>query len=257
MTEGKDARPWRGRTYWLVGASEGLGRALAEELAGAGARLCLSARDRNRLEDLAAGLPSNPIVAPLDARDRASVEAAFADLPPLDGVIYCAGAYEPVAAQDWDAGAVETMFDVNLTGAARVLGAALPALVRQGGGHVVLVGSLAGLTGLPRSIGYGASKAGLIHLAECIRADLPRGAFKVQVVNPGFVETRLTAKNDFKMPFIMPPDEAARRTRRIMESDRFRGYFPRRFALAFRLARLLPDGVLFPLMRAGARRSRA
>ncbi|MEQ9126082.1 MAG: SDR family NAD(P)-dependent oxidoreductase [Alphaproteobacteria bacterium] len=247
-----DAR--RGRTYWLVGSSEGLGRALAQELAGAGARLCLSARDRGRLEDLAAGLPGDAVVAPLDARDRASVEAAFAALPPLDGVIYCAGAYEPVSAEDWDAAAVETMFDVNLTGAARVLGAALPALVRQGRGHVVLIGSLAGLTGLPRSIGYGASKAGLICLAECMRADLPPDRFKVQVVNPGFVETRLTAKNDFKMPFLMSAEAAARRARKLMERRGFRGYFPWRFSLFFRLARLLPDGVLFPLMRAAMRR---
>ncbi len=241
--------PWAGKTFWLIGASEGLGRALAHELSDAGAILCLSARDRGRLDSLASCLPGPATIAPLDVRDSASVIAAFADLPPIDGIIYCAGAYEPVVATDWNAAAVETMCDVNLTGAVRALGAAMPALSAQGGGHIVLIGSLAGLVGFPRSIGYGASKAGLIQLAESLRIDLPRPAFKVQIINPGFIETRLTAKNDFPMPNILSAAAAARRTRRIMERNRFRSYFPWRFAALFRLARCLPDWLYFRLFR--------
>lgn len=240
--------PWTGKVYWLVGASEGLGRALAQSLSAAGAELALSARSEDRLLDLAAGLPSRATVAPLDLRDPESVRAAYRKLPEIDGIIYCAGSYEPMSAAEWDMGAVETMFDVNLVGAARVLGAAMPALTRRGRGHIVLIGSLAGLVGLPRAIGYGSSKAGLIHLAECLRADLDPSAFKVQVINPGFIETRLTDKNDFKMPFIMSPEAAAARTRRLMEGGAFRGYFPRRFALMFRIARLLPDWLYFKLV---------
>ena len=245
---GRASGAWAGRTYWLIGASEGLGRALAFELSRAGAALCLSARDEARLSELATELPGETRVAPLDVRDRASVDAAYGGLPPLDGVIYCAGAYEPVAATNWNAQAVETMCDVNLTGAARALGAAMPDLVARGRGHIVLIGSLAGLGGLPRSIGYGASKAGLIHLGESLRADLPRPAFKVQVINPGFIETRLTRKNDFNMPGLMSAEDAARRTRALMESDRFRGYYPRGFSLLFRLGRLLPDWLYFRLL---------
>jgi short-subunit dehydrogenase len=240
---------WAGKTYWLIGASEGLGRALARELSDAGATLVISARNRDRLEDLAALLPSPAHVAPLDLRETSSVEAAFVELPPLDGMIYCAGAYDPVAATGWDPVAVETMFDVNLTGAARALGAIVPALVKKGGGHIVLIGSLAGVSGLPRSIGYGASKAGLIQLAESLRIDLPRPAFKVQLINPGFIETRLTAKNDFRMPFLLSAPEAARRTRRLMERPGFRGYFPWRFAILFRIGRCLPDWLYFRLVR--------
>ncbi len=131
---------WRGKTYWIVGASEGLGRALAHELHAQGAALALSARNEQRLGDLASDL-GGAYVAPLDVRDAASVRAAFATLPPLDGVIYAAGVYEPMGAHDWDPPAVEAMCDVNFTGAARVFGEAVPALVRRGGGHIVTVPS--------------------------------------------------------------------------------------------------------------------
>jgi len=245
---------WAGKTYWLVGASEGLGRALAEELATAGASLCLSARNAERLQALAETLPGKHIVAACDVRDSASVRVAFDALPPLDGVICNAGFYEPVNASAWDADAVEAMCDVNLTGAARVLGSAVPALVARGKGHIALVGSLAGYRGLPGSIGYGSSKAGVIHLAESIRCDLPRDRFKVQVINPGFIETRLTAKNDFRMPFIMTAEAAALRTRKALESNRFRTNYPRRFALLFRLAQLLPDWAYVRAMGASPER---
>jgi len=244
-----------GKTYWLVGASEGLGRALADELAGAGARLCLSARSRERLESLAASLPAvaagGHMAAPCDVASRESVAAAFADLPALDGVIVSAGLYEPIAATGWDAAAVEAMCDVNFTGTARVLGEAVPALVRQGGGHIVIIGSLAGYRGLPGAIGYASSKAGAMHLAECLRLDLPSPQFCVQTVNPGFIETRLTAKNDFEMPYIMSAADAAVHVRKAMESGRFRTDFPAKFAWRFRLARLLPDRLYHRLAKGG------
>src|SRR5690606_12061583 len=185
---------WPGRHYWIVGASDGLGLEIARALSAARARLTLSARRRDRLEALAASLPNAAVVAPGDVRDPASVRAVHAGAAPLDGLIYCAALYEPMRAQDWDADAVEAMCDVNFTGAARVLGAAVPAMAQRGRGHVVLIGSQAGRRGLPGAIGYGASKAALIHLAENMRADLPRGV-RVQVINPGFIRSRLTAKN--------------------------------------------------------------
>lgn len=241
-------RDFTGKTYWLIGASEGLGRALAFELARAGAHVCLSARNERRLHALAAELPRPATVAPLDLRDTASVQAAYEALPPLDGLVFSAGAYEPLAATEWDAQAVETMFDVNLVGAARALGLALPDMIAGDTGHIVLIGSLAGLVGLPKAIGYGASKAGLIHLGENLRADLDPKKFDVQVINPGFIETRLTEKNDFKMPFIMSPEAAAERTFKFMQGKRFRGYYPNRFAMLFRLARLLPDWLYFRIV---------
>lgn len=234
-------RQFRGKRYWLVGASEGLGRALAERLSAAGAEVILSARSTERLAEVAASLPGPSLVLPVDVADAASVRGAAAAAGPIDGVVFLAGLYWPMAAQDWNADQVETMCDVNFTGCARVIGAALPAMVARGTGHVVITGSLSGFRGLPGAIGYGASKAGVMALAECMQADLRGSGIVVQVANPGFIRTRLTDKNTFAMPFLMEPAEAADHMFRHMQTDRFKVSFPTVFSWLFRLSQFLPD----------------
>lgn len=234
-------RNFRAKRYWLVGASEGLGRALAERLSAAGAEVILSARSAERLAEVAATLPGRTVVLPVDVADSAAVRAAAAAAGPLDGVVFLAGLYWPTTAQDWDADRVETMCDVNFTGCARVIGAVLPAMVANGTGHVVITGSLSGFRGLPGAIGYGASKAGVMALAESMHADLRGSGIVVQVANPGFIRTRLTDKNDFAMPFLMEPAEAADHMFRHMQTDRFKVSFPTVFSWLFRLSQILPD----------------
>lgn len=234
-------RDFHGKRYWLVGASEGLGRALAERLSAAGAEVILSARNAERLAEVAASLPGPSLVLPVDVADAASVRGAAAAAGQIDGVVFLAGLYWPMAAQDWNADQVETMCDVNFTGCARVIGAALPAMVARGTGHVVITGSLSGFRGLPGAIGYGASKAGVMALAECMRADLRGSGIVVQVANPGFIRTRLTDKNTFSMPFLMEPAEAADHMFRHMQTDRFKVSFPTVFSWLFRLSQFLPD----------------
>jgi len=234
-------REFLGKRYWLVGASEGLGRALAERLSAAGAEVILSARSAERLAEVAATLPGPSLVLPVDVADTASVRTAAAAAGQIDGVVFLAGLYWPMAAQDWNADQVETMCDVNFTGCARVLGAAVPAMVARGTGHVVITGSLSGFRGLPGAIGYGASKAGVMALAECMQADLRGSGIVVQVANPGFIRTRLTDKNTFSMPFLMEPAEAADHMFRHMQTDRFKVSFPTVFSWLFRLSQFLPD----------------
>ncbi len=217
--------------------------------------LVLSARSAQRLQDLADTLPGPAECVPLDIRDRDAVLAAAQAAGEIDGIVFLAGAYWPIRAQAWDVAQAETMIDVNLTGAARVLGAVVPGFAARGRGHVVIVGSLAGFRGLPGAIGYAASKAGLMHLAEDMRADLHRTGVEVQLVNPGFIRTRLTDRNDFAMPFIMEPDEAARHLLQAMESSRFQSNFPRRFSWLFRGAQFLPAPLYFRLF--GARGAQA
>lgn len=243
-------RPLSGQRYWLVGASEGLGRALALRLSRAGVTVVLSARDGARLEALAAELPGPALVVPCDVADRLSVRAAAAAAGEIDGMVFLAGVYWPFSARDWDADLAETMVDVNLTGAVRVLGAVVPGFVARGRGHVVLTGSLAGFGGLPGSIGYGSSKAGLMHLAESMHADLRGSGVDVQLANPGFIRTRLTDKNAFSMPFLMEPERAAEEILALMGSRRFSRSFPFVFSLVFRLGRLLPEGLYFRLFGA-------
>ncbi len=240
-------REWKRRRYWIVGASEGLGRALAFEMSRAGADLVLSARSADRLAALCAELPGKAVAMPVDVSDRASVEAAAAAAGEIDGAVYMAGVYWPMKATAWNAAEVETMCDINFTGAARVMGALVPGMVARGRGHLVLCGSLSGFRGLPGAIGYGASKAGLMHLAETMRVDLKRTGVEVQLVNPGFIRTRLTEKNDFTMPFIMDADTAARHFFAQMNRKSFSANFPRGFAALFRASQFLPDWLYYRL----------
>ncbi|WP_306115976.1 MULTISPECIES: SDR family oxidoreductase [unclassified Roseovarius] len=238
---------FEGKTYWIVGASEGLGRALAEQLDGLNARLVLSARTESRLTDLAAGLRDAKVV-PMDVTDRTDVARAVAEAGPVDGMIYSVGAYEPLAAQEWEPETIERICETNYMGAMRVLGHLAPEFARRDYGHLVLIGSLAGFTGLPGATGYGSSKAALMHAGENLYADLRKTNVKVQLVNPGFIKTRLTEKNDFNMPFIVTPDKAASLTIAAMRKDRFQTSFPTMFSWFFRAGRFLPKRWFLSLM---------
>jgi NADP-dependent 3-hydroxy acid dehydrogenase YdfG len=241
-------KTWVGKRYWIVGASEGLGRALAHRMSAAGAELILSARSEERLQALVAELPGRAEAVACDVASMGSVRAAAAAAGDLDGVVFLSGVYWPQAAQDWDADQVEAMCDVNFTGCARVLGAVVPGMVARDRGHVVLTGSLSGFRGLPGSIGYSASKAGVMALAECMQADLRRTGVQVQVANPGFIKTRLTEKNDFSMPFLMTPEQAAAAMFDHMQTDAFKVSFPWLFSLLFRGGQLMPDWLWYRLM---------
>ncbi|MFS4580803.1 SDR family NAD(P)-dependent oxidoreductase [Phaeobacter sp. C3_T13_0] len=239
-----------GQTWWIVGASEGLGRAIAEQLDAAGAKVILSARSEQRLQDLACKL-RNASVVPMDVTDAQAVQNAVANIGKPDGVLYCAGTYDPMPAQEWDAEKVELICDVNFMGAIRVIGRVLPQMIATNRGHIVLIGSLAGHTGLPGATGYGASKSAVMHMAETLQADLFRTSIHVQVINPGFIKTRLTEKNDFDMPMIQTPEQAAEACLTAIRSGRFSTSFPAPFAWVFTIGRYLPRRLFLRLMGAG------
>lgn len=230
------------KTWWIVGASDGLGAALAKLVAARGAHVILSARSEDKLNDLAATL-NTATVLPMDVTDAKSVREAAPRALHADAMLYCVGTYEPMNARDWDAEAVERMIDTNFTGAARVLAAVVPKYVARGFGHIMLIGSLSGYRGLPATVGYSASKAALMHLAENLLIDLKGSGVKVQVANPGFIKTRLTAKNDFDMPQIMTADVAATYVIAAIDNGRFETAFPRPFAWVFKWGRYLPRGL--------------
>lgn len=228
-----------GKTWWIVGASAGLGAALAQALDARGAHLIISARSQDRLDDVAAHL-SSVTVLPMDVTDASSVKNAAQLAAHVDAMLYCVGTYTPMHAKDWDALAVEQMIDTNFTGAARVLAGVVPHYVARGFGRIVLIGSLSGYRGLPAAIGYSASKAALMHLAENLLIDLKGTGVLVQMANPGFIKTRLTAKNDFDMPQLMQPDAAAQHVINAIDSGRFETAFPKPFAWVFKWGRYLP-----------------
>ena len=239
---------FEGRTYWILGASDGLGAALARLLDAEGASLVLSARRRDKLDELCRGLrAARPLQ--VDVSDRESVVSACSRTGRLDGLIYCVGQYVPMKVQNWDPETAANIADANFVGALRVLGHIAPGMAREGRGHIVLIGSLAGFAGLPGAIGYGASKAALMHLAENMQADLRGSGVVVQCVNPGFIETRLTAKNEFAMPQIMSPEAAARRIVAAMRRGKLIYSFPAPFAWLFTLAHLMPRSIFLRILK--------
>ena len=240
-------RQFSGKRYWLVGASEGLGAALAEALSRAGAEVILSARNEVGLQAVASGLPGPSKCQPVDVTDADSVRRAADAIGPVDGVVYLAAVYWPMPAVRWQAEQATAMADVNFTGALRVLGAVVPDMVARDSGHIVITGSLGGFRGLPGAIGYAASKAGVMSLAESMYYDLRKTGVDVQLVNAGYIRTRLSDKNTIPMPFIMEPEVAADRMLSHMSSSRFSTSFPTVFSWLFRISRFLPQWLYFRL----------
>ena len=232
-----------GKKYWIIGASEGLGRELAIQLSNLGVELIVSARNEIRLNELS--LRTKAKVIPLDVLDINAVRKAFNAVGRIDGIVYAAGDYTPLNSTVWNIDEVDKMIAINFTGVARVLGLVVPKFIAQNYGHIVIIGSLSGFRGLPNAIGYGASKAGMMHLAENIKADLYKSNIKVQLINPGFIKTRLTEKNNFKMPFIMSAEDAAKHVIRAMRRNRFQTNFPVMFSLIFRMTNFLPAFLYF------------
>ena len=161
-----------GKRYWLVGAGEGLGKALAYHMSRAGVELVVSARSEDKLAALVDDLPGRAVSQTVDISDDDSVRAAAKAVGEIDGVVLLAGVYWPFSARDWNADQAVAMADINFTGFMRVLGQVVPRFVEEDAGHIVITSSLTGFRGLPRSIGYTASKAATMSLAECMYADL-------------------------------------------------------------------------------------
>lgn len=237
-----------GRRIWIIGASAGIGAALARAFAAEGARLVLSARDAAGLDVLAKACGGAEVLALDLARPDTLAAAVEALRPtgPLDVVICTAALYDPARVSDIDPAGAAEMVRVNLLGTLDVCRLA-PALLRDGG-QLVLFGSVAGWIGLPGGQPYSATKAAVNNLAESLAAELsPR--IDVRLVCPGFVRSRLTEKNSFTMPAIITPEEAADHVLRGLKGRRFEIHFPKRFTLAVKLLRLLPYGLSLRLTR--------
>ncbi|MFZ5723155.1 MAG: SDR family NAD(P)-dependent oxidoreductase [Pseudomonadota bacterium] len=235
---------WRGRTVWITGASSGIGRALAIRLAGEGARVFASARTAAALGELQQEHGIEPLPLDVTAGDDLSFAARrIRELAGhLDILVLNAGTCEYVDARRLDPALFERVFAVNFFGAVHTLEAAMPLLRAGTTRHIVGIGSAAALTGLPRAEAYGASKAALHYLLDSLRLDLTQEGFAVSVVMPGFVDTPLTARNDFPMPMRITVDEAVDHLLAAMAARQPESVFPRLFVRLLRIFRLLPAG---------------
>lgn len=229
---------------WVTGASGGIGRALVLALAAKGWRVYATARRPDALAALAAEAPEQIIPLPADVTDldamREAVGVATAERP-LALVVLNAGIYKPMRAQNFDAEAARQTFDVNLTGVANGLEPVLQHMIARATGHIAITASVAGYRGLPNAAAYGATKAGLIAMAESLALDLATLGVRLSVINPGFVETEATSVNTFEMPMLMQPEAAAARIVEGLAKPGFEIRFPWIFALILRLIGLLPN----------------
>lgn len=232
---------WADQRVWIVGASRGIGAALATELANAGASVAISARSEDDLKAVAAG---RMFAVPADVTDRASVQTAAqkidAELGGIDTVIYCSGYWKRMDARNWDADDYARHIQVNLLGMNDVIAAVLPDMVARHAGRFVGIASVAGYRGLPGAEAYGATKAAQINQLEAMRTALAPSGVEIVTVCPGFVRTELTEGNSFPMPFIISAEQAATSIREGLESGRQEIVFPTPMAVAMKLARIVP-----------------
>lgn len=243
---------------WITGASSGIGRQLALELAGRGWTVAATARNAGELAALAAEAPDGRVRAfPGDVTDPAAMARVAAAIEgeagPIVLAILNAGTYYPVSAVPFERDKFAKTFDINVMGAVNGLAPLIPAMVQRGKGQIWLVSSVAGYGPLPAAAAYGASKAALINMAGGLKFDLDRTGVHIGVINPGFVKTPLTDKNEFEMPFLMPVEEAARRIADGIKRPRFEITFPRRFALMLKAMNLLPYAWYFPFVAKGTK----
>ncbi|MBX3622592.1 MAG: SDR family NAD(P)-dependent oxidoreductase [Rhizobacter sp.] len=243
---------WKGRVVWLIGASTGIGRATAAALHRLGAQVIVSARSESALQVFEQGHPGSLGLA-FDATDRAAFAAAAEQVlvryGRIDLALYCAGYYKAMRATQFDLDDALRHQQVNYVGALHMLDAVLPVLLRQKAGHVSLVSSVAGYRGLPNSLAYGPTKAALINLAETLYMDLHPLGIGASVINPGFVETPLTAQNEFAMPALLTPEQAAQEIVKGWARGRFEIHFPKRFTLCLKALTHVSDALYFRAIR--------
>jgi NAD(P)-dependent dehydrogenase (short-subunit alcohol dehydrogenase family) len=201
------------RRIWLTGASSGIGAALAEQLLQAGQRVAVSARRVEPLQALAARYPEQVLLVPGDLGEAEQVRAMALRIHQawggLDTLILNAGTCEYVEVADFQAAMLERVLRANLLSAAYCIEVGLPLLRAGNQPHLVGMGSSVTYLPLPRAEFYGASKAGLRYLLEALRIDLADEGIDVTLISPGFVDTPLTAKNDFPMPLRWSAAKAA------------------------------------------------
>ena len=245
---------------WLTGGSTGIGRALALDLAHDGYTVAVTALPQDSLDGLmaeATGVSGKVLPFYCDVTDEAgmarTVEAIEAQAGRIVLAIFNAGIYQPVHAESLNLAAFRKTYDINLFGVLHGLVPVIGAMQKGGRGHIVLMGSVAAYFGWPTTGAYGASKAALNIMAEALRFDLDKMNIRIQVINPGFVDTPLAARNEFVMPALMPVDRASARILKAIRSGGFETTFPRRLTWGLKFLRLLPRSLNYAFMNYATR----
>ena len=238
---------------WVTGASSGIGAAVSRRLIQDGWVVAGSARNSAKLDAIKAELGGQFYACPLDITHDTSLITNFEKVEAAHGpvtlAILNAGIYETGASEVFDHEATTKIFETNVLGTINSLGLVVKKMIARRGGQIAVMSSLAGYRGLPYSAGYCASRAATLVLAESLREHCHAHGVKLQVITPGFVDTPMTAKNTFQMPFLITPEVAANRIVDGLDGGRFEITFPKRLSILMKILRVLPYWIYFPLMR--------
>lgn len=248
------------RSILITGASSGIGQALAQELARPGMLIGITGRNTERLREVERDMRvagAEVIARTIDVTDRPAMSELIADMEastPLDMVVANAGISSGAGAGIGDDEITRDIFAVNLAGVLNTVLPALTAMRTRKQGHVAIVSSVAGFRGLPSAPAYSASKVAVRAWGEAIRPELRRDGITLSMIYPGFVESRITDKNDFHMPFLMPAEKAARIIATGLERRNPVIAFPRRMVWAMKILAALPSPIFNAVMSRAPRK---
>jgi len=243
-----------GKRVWVIGASSGIGEACANALLAQGAKVALSSRRVERLNAIAAQAQADQaLVIPLDVTNDDQFHGAYQTLlntwGGIDLLLFVSGMYIPLRADDFEIQVAEQTIEANLLGPMRAVALVLPEMLKEHAGHIAIVGSVAGYSGLPKALAYGPSKAGIINFCETLYYDLLPEGVSVHMISPGFVATEATAQNDFEMPALISAAQAATEILGGIQRGEFDIHFPKRFSRFLKLLRILPYPLYFWIVR--------
>jgi len=233
---------------WIVGGSSGIGLELVKNWLQEGMYVITSARKASSTKELLALKQIYEKQLQIIDMDVTSMESVKKAVPQawkrfegIDIWFYNAAVYEVMSTEEWDIEHFEAMMQINYMGAVRVMKELLPYFEKERGGRWIWNASLSSYFGLPLGGGYSAPKAALLNLAESLQPELSAKGIQLQVINHGFVKTRLTQKNNFDMPELMTPEAAAENIiKGIHNSNRFEIHFPFKLSTFLQALRLLP-----------------
>lgn len=239
----------KGKIVWVIGASSGIGAALAHELVTRGANVAVSARRADQLNVVAGG---KMLALPADVTDLLSLERAATrireKLGPIDIAIISAGYWKQMSGKNWQVQTFNDHVNINLIGTSNAIAIVLPEMLQRRSGHIAGISSVAGYRGLPGSEAYGPTKAAQINLLEALRISVAPSNVGITTICPGFVRTELTADNAFPMPFIIEAEKAAKEICDGFEQDRSVIIFPKPMAILMTLAKFVPAKLWVTLM---------
>ena len=243
-----------GKRVWVIGASSGIGEACAKTLLLKGAKVALSSRRAERLNEIAlTGTIDQSLVIPIDVTDDAQLQDGYKTIlnawGGIDLLLFVSGVYTPLRATYFDFKIAEKTIDANLLGPMRAVALVMPEMLKARSGHIAIVGSVAGYSGLPKALAYGPSKAAIINFCENLYYDLLPTGVSVHMISPGFVATEATAKNDFEMPALISAEEAASEILTGIQKGEFDIHFPKRFTRFLKFLRILPYPIYFWIVR--------